>query len=228
MKNILTASLLAAGALASQAASADTIHIVWQGIDASANKLSTMDTTLSSTVPVTSNYATTALNYTNVATGASFEAYCIEPSEGNGRAGRDRVYSVDSFAGTQAHNLQGLFSSSYASLSSYDDKAAFQLAVWELVRESGTSFDVTAGSFHVVADGATSAAVSTLANSFLAQALSYQGPAHYTLTKLTNDGLQDLITATPLAAAVPEPGTYAMFLAGLGVIGLLAGRRLPR
>jgi len=228
MKSIVVASLLTVGVLASQAAAAaSTVTIQWAGVDTAGTKLSTMDDNFSTSVNATTNYATTALNYSYVATGESFVAYCIEPNESNGRAMRDRIYSVESFSGTQAQNLQGLFSSSYATLSTYNQKAAFQLAVWELVRETSGTFSVGAGSFHVLGDDAAAAAVSTLANSFLAQALSYSGSAHYSLTKLTNNGLQDLVVATAVTA-VPEPESYALFLAGLGAIGMLARRRLPR
>lgn len=228
MKSIVVAGLFAAGALAAQAAdAATTVNIKWQGLYTSGVKLSTMDTTLSSTVPVTSNYATTALNYSYADTGTSFIAYCIEPSQGNGRANITRSYGVESFTGVQAQNLQGLFSTAYAGLSTYNDKAAFQLAVWEMVLETGSALDVTTGSFHLSSTDTTSAAVASEANSFLANALAYKGPALYTLTKLTNPQLQDLVTATPLSA-VPEPESYALFLSGLGVVGLLARRRMPR
>jgi PEP-CTERM motif len=228
MKSIVVASLLTVGALASQAAvAADTVTIKWAGVDTAGTRLSAKDESFSADVAVTSNYAATALNYSYVATGESFIAYCIEPNESNGRALRDRIYNVESFSGAQANNLQGLFSTSYATLTTYNEKAAFQLAVWELVRETSGTFSVGAGSFQVLGDSVTVATVSTLANSFLAQALSYSGSAQYSLTKLTNNGLQDLVVATAVTA-VPEPETYALFLAGLGAIGMLARRRLPR
>jgi hypothetical protein len=228
MKSIIAASLLATAALASQAALAGTtVSIKWQGIDAAGTKLSTTDTSVSASTPVTSNYATSALNYTYTDTLQSFIAYCIEPNQSNGRAGIARIYNVESFSGVQAQHLQGLFSTTYASLNTYNDKAAFQLAVWEMVRETGSTLDVTNGSFHISSSDAASQQVASLANSFLAHALAYTGPAHYALTKLTNVQAQDLITATPVAS-VPEPQTYALFLSGLGFIGLLARRRLPR
>ncbi|MFN3303285.1 MAG: PEP-CTERM sorting domain-containing protein [Roseateles sp.] len=228
MKRILVTSLLSVGLLAAQAAAAaGTVTIKWQGVDLAGIKLSTMDAAVSATTPVTSNYATTALNYTYVDTNESFIAWCIEPSQVNGRAGVSRVYDVGGFSGQQAQQLQGLFSSSYASLSTYDDKAAFQLALWELMRESSPSLNASSGSFHVVGNDATSTAVAALANSFLTQALAYNGPARYELTRLSNASLQDLVVATAVTA-VPEPESYALFLAGLGAIGMMARRRLPR
>lgn len=228
MKNIVVNSLLAAGLLAAQAAlAAGTVTIKWQGVDTAGTKLTTMDEGVSTTTPVTNNYATTALNYTYVDSAQSFIAYCIEPGQGNGRAGVNRVYDVASFSGTQAQQLQGLFSSSFAGLSTYNDKAAFQLAVWELMREAGPLMDTNAGSYHVVGSDATTMAVASLANSYLAQALAYTGPANYQLTRLGNNGLQDLIVAVPMAP-VPEPESYALFLAGLGAMGMIARRRLSR
>ena len=228
MKNFTVASLLVAGVLAAQAASAATsVQVNWQGLDLSGIKLSTMDTTVSSTLPVTSDFATSALNYVYTDTKDSFIAFCIEPSQNNGRAGPTRVYDVGSFSGTQAQQLQGLYSSAYAGLSSYNDKAAFQLAVWEIVRETTNTLDVNTGSFRLFSTDAASVQVASEASTFLTQALAYSGPSLYTLTRLTNPTYQDLITATPLSA-VPEPGSYALFLGGLGVIGLLARRRLPR
>lgn len=228
MKSIVVASLLTVGALASQAAvAANTVQIKWAGVDTAGVRLSTMDDSVSTSVAATTNYAATGLNYSYVATGESFIAYCIEPEASNGRAGLQRTYSVESFSGTQAQQLQGLFSTSYASLSTYNDKAAFQLAVWELVRETSGTFSVGAGSVRLLDDTAAATAISTLANSFLAQALSYNGSAQYSLTKLTHTGLQDLVVATAVTA-VPEPETYALFLAGLGAIGMIARRRLPR
>ncbi|NCT82846.1 MAG: PEP-CTERM sorting domain-containing protein [Comamonadaceae bacterium] len=225
MKQLVAASLIVAGAFASQAAwAASTVDITWQGPDTAGLKLSTMDTTVSNSVPLTSNFATTALNYVYTATGESFAAYCIQPGEGNGRALRNQTYTIESFTGVQAQQLQGLFSTSYAGLTTHEDKAAFQLAIWELMLETGNTFSVNGGSFHLLGSDAVSQAVSAQANSFLSQALAYQGPALYSLTKLTHGNLQDLVVATP----VPEPESYAMLLAGLGIVGLVARRRLPR
>lgn len=228
MKKFLAPSLIALGALALAPAQAATpIQIVWQGVDVAGTKLSTQDTTVSTSTPVTSNYATTALNYSYVASGDSFIAYCIEPQQSNGRAGISRDYFVDSFSGTQAQRLQALFSTEYAQLNTYTDKAAFQIAVWEIMRETGGSLDAAAGSFQILGNDATSSQVATLANSFMATAASYNGPALYSLTRLTSANLQDLVTASAVNA-VPEPETYALLLGGLGIIGMVARRRLPR
>lgn len=228
MKQLIAPGLVALGALfaAAPALAATTVTIKWQGVDTAGTHLSTQDNNISTSSPLTDDYSTTALNYLYSASGQSFVAYCIEPEQGNGRAGIDRVYNVDTFSGVQAQRLQALFSTGYSQLNNYTDKAAFQVAVWEIMRETSGSLDASSGSFHVLGNDAASAQVATLANSFMASAASYNGPALYTLTRLTNANLQDLVTA--VANPVPEPESYAMLLAGLGAIGLLARRRLPR
>lgn len=206
------------------AMAATPVQIKFGGQDTAGNALTTYDNTVTSGGPVTNNASTTALNYSYVSSGASFIAYCLEPNQGNGRAGVVRNYDASTFSGAKAPLVQGLFSTHYASLSDYDSKAAFQMALWEIMRETGTPNDVNSGSFYMSASGTHAATVASMANSYLSQAASYGGPALYKLTYLSNPSLQDLVTATP----VPEPMSGAMLMSGLAVLGLLARRRLPR
>jgi hypothetical protein len=219
------AVLFCVATLASGLAQAQTsVQIKWLGMDTAGTKVSSFDTTLSSSPVTQTTYSATALNYTYMATGDSFIAYCIEPQSSNGRKNGVYTYlasTLDTSTGT-GKLLEGLYSTQFANLTTYDKKAAFQVAVWEIVREQSGSLDATTGNFHVAAG--TSASVISMANSFLSSASSYSGTGAYKFTQLTSVGQQDLL----VAAAVPEPQTYAMFLAGLGAIGLLARRRLPR
>lgn len=211
--------------LSSASAFAD-VSIQFQSRDAGDPALSTSATT---------SYITGALNYTDAATG-SFLAYCIEPEQSFAIKSKGfKTYTIGSFSAAQGSMLQALYSSSFSSVHDGVQQAGFQLAVWEIVREnSGTlSLAQNNGNFYLKTAGLTGTQLSTatdaqtFASSYLAAAQNYNGVALYSLTKLTNATYQDLVVATP-TAAVPEPETYALFLGGLGVIGLLARRRLPR
>lgn len=225
-KSTFLAAAMALG-FAAGAHAQTSVQIKWLGMDTAGTKVSTYDTTLSSTPITPSTYAATALNYTYAASGDSFIAYCIEPQASNGR--KNGVYTylasdLDTSSGA-GKLLEGLYSTQFAGLTTYDQKAAFQVAVWEIVREQSGTLDAATGNFHV-ADG-TSKSVVELANTFLSAASNYNGTGSYKLTALSNASWQDVLVATTVSP-VPEPETFALFLGGLGAIGLLSRRRLAR
>jgi len=226
-------ALAAALLIGTPALAADTVSVRFMNRDANAPVLNTS---------MTSNYITGGLNFTDAAAG-SFLAYCIEPSQSfalsfksDGVTPNFKTYTVDSFTTSQASLLQGLYSSSFASVHSGNQQAAFQLAVWEIMRETTGTLSIAQGdgAFFLKTDGATGQQIGTnnavraLATNYLSAAESYNGPSLYSLTKLSNATYQDLVVASAVANPVPEPETYALFLAGLGAIGLIARRRLPR
>ncbi|MGM9484614.1 PEP-CTERM sorting domain-containing protein [Roseateles sp. NT4] len=212
---IVAALPLIAGA---QAAMASDVSIAWQGNAALAGtQLQAYDSRLSATEAVFDDYAI-RLNYSNLTSNSSFAAFCIEPLEGNSTLAAN--YSVSSFSGAQATHLSALYQVAYGASMNATQQAAFQLAVWEFTQET-TTFGTQTGFFRATAP----AAVLNLADSYLNNALNFHGQSSYTVYKLSSADYQDLVMAT---AAVPEPETYALFLGGLGIVGLLARRRLPR
>jgi hypothetical protein len=104
---------------------------------------------------------------------------------------------------------------------------AFQLAIWEIVNDNYVAGNTTA-----LADGAFKATSSvvgavTLANSWLAALgdikTNTYGVNIWSVNGASSfgSGSQDVAVFAP----IPEPETYGMLLAGLGLMGFVARRR---
>ncbi|MFW2830132.1 PEPxxWA-CTERM sorting domain-containing protein [Sphingomonas sp. ID0503] len=116
------------------------------------------------------------------------------------------------------------------SITSADTSAAVQLAVWEIAYETSTTkYSLSDGWFS--ASGSSLSAAKTLANGYLSKVTKgdWKALANTQLNSLTADGNQDQIwlgTRPPQApGAVPEPASWAMMIAGFGLIGGAMRRR---
>lgn len=102
-----------------------------------------------------------------------------------------------------------------------DRSAAAQLAVWEIVFEGGSSYDLTAGQFRV--SNGDSANARSLANSWLGNVTS----GSWTRLPATTTGF--LYSSTNQSqiflSAVPEPSSWAMMILGFGMAGAAMRRR---
>jgi hypothetical protein len=143
-----------------------------------------------------------------------FATFCIEIGQ-RVDFGNTYDFFVDTVASSpigtpmgaaKAGQLAELFGRFFGGLTTNDDYAAFQVAIWEITTDNST--DVTSGLFQI----RNNAVVSGLANTMLG-ALNGTGPT-MNLLALQSRTNQDQIF-------VPAPGALA--LAGLG--GLLAARR---
>jgi PEP-CTERM motif len=119
--------------------------------------------------------------------------------------------------------IDGAGSSSNMSLSA----AAFSLAIWEVVYETSSVYNLSGGNFHVYGDfvGAGS-----LANSYLANVQSGLWSGNINSVRvLKNAGTgpnQNQIYLATASGAVPEPATWAMLMSGFALVGAAMRRRV--
>lgn len=161
---------------------------------------------------------------TGAAPANSFVAYCIDLAQTFSWGSSFNVTEnspVSLFGNFAAGALDRLYTQHFASATSPTMSAAFQLAVWEIISETGAStysaLGLGSGAFQATAGDSTARGT---ADTWL-QNLSNGGSGGYTLTALVGPNNQDQMMATP----VPEPETYMMLLAGLGMMGFVASRR---
>jgi hypothetical protein len=96
--------------------------------------------------------------------------------------------------------------------------AAFQLSVWELTYETGTTHKLDSGSFN---DSFVSENAHKIADTWLAQVDAYSGNGYknWQLYRFDSETNQDYVAAR----YVPEPGSMALF--GVAMFSLLGMRR---
>ena len=166
----------------------------------------------------------TSLQNGAISDGTSFLAYCIDPFEWSSSSPLSyNVAALSTLGSTQAADVSKLYSQSYASTDGNNvNSAAFQLALRELAKDDGV---LTSGAVHTT--NSTDASVVAAAASMIDNAKhGAAGSAQYSFNLYTNTGNQDyLVASMGSVTPVPEPETYAMLLAGLGLIGFTASRR---
>ena len=98
---------------------------------------------------------------------------------------------------------------------------AFQLAVWEIAEETSGTFNLSTGSISLPGGWASNPTADAMAKDFISKLSTWTATGGYRLSYAYSATAQDMIVIT----AVPEPETYAMLLAGLGLIGFVARRK---
>ena len=173
-------------------------------------------------------YAISAGGFSTNYNGQSFVSYCVDlyqylPSFG-AVSNTYAETNVASYFGSavKLDAVGRLFSGFAGGVTSSLASAAFQLALWEIKNESGTSFNLASGSARFADRVGTDGNAADLAQSYLNGLGSVSNNVQ--LHVLYSGSQQDVVYAT----AVPEPSTYALMLAGLAGIGVFARRRQTR
>lgn len=136
------------------------------------------------------------------------------------------------FSQQAAIDLGRLYTNHHAAVdltsSSGTNEAAFQLAIWEIVNERSGAYSLAGGDFKASGNSFVNALAATWLNELGTASVSQYDANIWAVqsTQTTGHGYaQDVVVFSKIPPPVPEPETYAMLLAGLGLMGFAARRK---
>lgn len=150
----------------------------------------------------------------------NFVAFCVDLAQYLGNPQQVEL-NPTLFTGTIRDNIAKLFDVALGgdtlagAIDTSLEAAGLQVALWEVLYDSATGFDLTSGGFYI----STNAAVKSQAETYLA-GLPGASASNYTLTFYESDDHQDLVTVEP----VPLPAAGVLLAFGIAGLGF-AGRR---
>ncbi len=170
---------------------------------------------------------TTSNDYNFVSDNGSFNTWCVDITHWLSTGvvtytlgGKTQLDSI--FGTTRVGDLQALANERYSGLNNQASSAAFQLATWAIMfgtPDQNGIYNLNSSTFQTSA-GITGGA---LAQSWLNDLNVASNTADLNIIYLygSTPGSQNLVVFAP----VPEPGTYAMMLGGIGLMGFMVRRR---
>ena len=207
--------------LASQSAFANTLTydgFKWGSVTTAVSTSAPLD------APVTATPSTGGFNV-HIDSGSSFLAWCVDVWQWLG--GSNYTYqsspvglALDAGKVTlnqaKVDNLNRIASEAYTSINNATTSAAFQAAIWEIAFENSGTYSLASGAFAMTSPSAVTTQAQTWLNN-----LGNYSPASYSVSVWSSPSQQDAL----VFARVPEPATYTMLLAGLGLMTYTARRR---
>lgn len=152
--------------------------------------------------------------------GSSILAFCLDLVEFLGSPVTYDTEASSSIPGwaAAAVNIDRLYTSAYSLVTDADTAAGFQIALWEIITDSGSGSALSLGDGNFQTTG--NATHYQNAQTYL-DGLGTATTGGYNLTTYYSDGNQDLISATP----VPVPAAGLLLLGGLFGMGAFRSRR---